>query len=74
MTLDKGLKDNVYIIEKMNLPQNLEKRLEALGMTVGTNITVLANKNLGTLIVKVRGTRFAVGKNISKNINVNKPD
>ena len=48
----------------------LEKRLEALGMTSGTSVAVLNSKNKGVLIVKVRGTRFALGRNITKNIVV----
>ena len=48
----------------------MEKRLEALGMTRGSSITILNSKNHGVLIVKVRGTRFALGRNITKNILV----
>ena len=57
-----------YIIT--TLPVNIEKRLEALGMTRGTSIAVLNSKSRGVLIVKVRGTRFALGRNITKNILV----
>lgn len=53
-----------------DLPVNIEKRLEALGMTRGTSIAVLNSKSRGVLIVKVRGTRFALGRNITKNILV----
>lgn len=70
MTLDTGHVGQTYTIQKLALPLNLEKRLEALGMTSGTKVTVLNNKSHGTLIVKVRGTRFAIGKAISKNISV----
>lgn len=70
MTLDNGRKDGAYIVEKIDLPLKLEKRLEALGMTVGTPIQVLNAKSHGTLIVNVRGTRFAMGKGITKNITV----
>lgn len=54
----------------IDLPVNIEKRLEALGMTRGTSIAVLNSKSRGVLIVKVRGTRFALGRNITKNILV----
>ena len=52
------------------MPTNMEKRLEALGMTRGTSVMVLNSKSHGVLIVKVRGTRFALGRNITKNILV----
>lgn len=68
MTLDAGQVDSSYLLEKMNLPVATEKRLESLGMTRGTEIRVLNNKDRGTMIVKVRGTRFAIGKDISRNI------
>lgn len=48
----------------------MEKRLEALGMTRGTSVAVLNSKSQGVLIIKVRGTRFALGRNITKNILV----
>lgn len=59
-----------YIVEEIQLPKNIEKRLEALGMTQGSRITVINGKSHGILIVKIRGTRFALGKNITKNIIV----
>ncbi|HIQ97535.1 MAG TPA: FeoA domain-containing protein [Candidatus Limivivens merdigallinarum] len=70
MTLDQGVINGRYIVESLHLPLKLEKRLEALGMTNGTSVSVLNAKNHGTLIIKVRGTRFAVGKAISRNITV----
>ena len=39
-------------------------------MTRGTSVAVLNSKSHGVLIVKVRGTRFALGRNITKNILV----
>ena len=39
-------------------------------MTRGTSVMVLNSKSHGVLIVKVRGTRFALGRNITKNILV----
>ena len=70
MYLCDGKIGNEYKVEDIELPVNIEKRLEALGMTRGTSIAVLNSKSLGVLIVKVRGTRFALGRNITKNILV----
>lgn len=58
------------IVENINLPANIQNRLEALGMTLGTTVSVLNSKGKGILIVKIRGTRFALGRNITKNILV----
>ena len=70
MTLNDGEVNAEYIVEKLCLHIHMEKRLQALGMTSGTKVIVLNNKSGGTLIIKVRGTRFAIGKGISKNIEV----
>ena len=70
MYLCDGTIGNSYKVKKIRLPINIEKRLEALGMTQGTPIDVLNCKGNGILIVKIRGTRFALGHNITKNILV----
>ena len=70
MTLNLAVIGGVYLIEDMKLPQKTEKRLEALGMTHGTKIQVINTTDRGTMIVKVRGTRFAIGRDISANIDV----
>ena len=59
-----------YTVETVRLPFQLERRLEALGMTRRTSISVLNRKGKGILIIKLRGTRFALGYNITKNITV----
>ena len=58
------------IVERMELPAQMEHRLEALGMTKGTPVSVLNRKGDGILVIKLRGTRFALGRNITKNIQV----
>lgn len=58
------------IVEKMELPFQMERRLEALGMTKESEILVLNRKGKGIMIIKLRGTRFALGYNMTKNITV----
>lgn len=70
MCLCDGKVGSSYQVEDIRLPLQTEKRLEALGMTRGTSVAVLNSKSQGVLIVKIRGTRFALGRNISKNIVV----
>ncbi|MFR2954259.1 MAG: FeoA family protein [Clostridium sp.] len=74
MILQEGKKKNSYIIEGLFLPLQTEKRLEALGMTKGTPVEVLNRKRSGTIsgtmIVRVRGTRFALGRGITGKIEV----
>ena len=58
------------VVEKLNLPFELERRLEALGMTNGTQVSVLNRKGKGIMIIKLRGTRFALGYNITRSVEV----
>lgn len=58
------------IVEKIDLPFQMERRLEALGMTKESVISVLNRKGKGIMIIKLRGTRFALGYHMTKNITV----
>ncbi|MDD3139883.1 MAG: FeoA domain-containing protein [Lachnospiraceae bacterium] len=70
MILKEGLDNHIYQVVKIELELKIERRLEALGLTPGTIITVLNNQKKGALIVKFRGTRFAIGKRIANHITV----
>ena len=59
-----------YTVKRIDLPFETERRLEALGMTSDAPVSVLSRKGRGILIIKLRGTRFALGYNITKNIQV----
>ena len=58
------------IVEKIDLPFQMERRLEALGMKKESVISVLNRKGKGIMIIKLRGTRFALGYHMTKNITV----
>ena len=69
MNLNDSYIDKTYrVVQVTGLELPVERRLEALGLTEGTSITVLNKKNNGAVIVKVRGSRFAVGNNIAAGI------
>ena len=70
MTLQEGAAGSQYQVEEMDLPVGLERRLEALGLMEGSVVSVLRKKRRGAMIIKVRGTRFAVGGGISTHIRV----
>ena len=65
MTLKEGTNNHTYVVEKIRIELNLERRLEALGLTEGSQITVLNNDKKGAMTVKFRGTRFAFGAGIT---------
>lgn len=58
------------VVTKIDLPFTIERRLQALGMTLGTRISVLNRKGRGIMIILLRGTRFALGYNMTRNIGV----
>lgn len=71
MNLNDSLIQKTYqVVEVSGLELPVERRLEALGLTAGTDITVLNKKKDGAVIVKVRGTRFAVGMQIAAGIYI----
>ena len=70
MTLYEGNVGSHYRVLTTHIEKNLERRLEALGLTDGTRIELLNRKRNGTSIFKVRGSRLAVGKEIAMGIEV----
>lgn len=52
----------------IELPEKIQKRLQMLGMTNNSDVEVLKKKYSGTMIIKIRGTRFALGKKFAKGI------
>ncbi len=60
------------VVERLDLPFQIERRLQALGMTQDTRLQVLNRKGQGIMIIKLRGTRFALGCNITRRIFVRK--
>lgn len=58
------------MVEEIRLPFQMERRLEALGMTRQTPVSVVNRKGKGILIIKLRGSRFALGYNVTRNIEV----
>ena len=70
MYLCDGTIGNNYKVQDIKLPVNIEKRLEALGMTRGTTVTVRNSNGHGILIVTIRGNSYGLGLNITQNILV----
>lgn len=70
MKLYEGQKGSTLRVVHMDLPVQTERRLEVLGMLEGTDITVVNRKKRGAMIIKIRGTRFAVGQSITERIEV----
>lgn len=70
MRLKEGKNQHTYQVQEINIELNLERRLEALGLTTGSMITILNNDKKGAVTVRFRGTRFAMGRRIADHITV----
>ncbi|MGN0372492.1 MAG: ferrous iron transport protein A [Enterocloster sp.] len=70
MELNKCDAGKRYIIQKIQTGDEIAGRLEALGVTGGTAVTVQSRKRSGSMIMKVRGTRLALGNGITEKILV----
>lgn len=70
MTLYEGEKGQSYCVRELFMEEGLMRRLQALGLNEGTNVKILNRKRDGAIILSVRGTRLAVGKHITANIEV----
>lgn len=70
MNLKEGKNNHTYQVKAIQIELQLERRLESLGLTEGSHITVLNNDKKGAITVRFRGTRFAMGKRIADHIEV----
>lgn len=70
MTLSEGRIGQTYLVEEVQVMGDATRRLEALGVNEQTQILVLNAKRRGSMIIKVRGTRLALGRMITDHILV----
>ncbi len=70
MKLNEGEKGKNYLVTGVLAEKKVARRLEALGVNERTPFTVLNKKGSGSLIIKVRGTRLALGRQIAEGITV----
>ena len=70
MTLLETKTAQWYQVEEIHEWENVQRRLEALGILEGTRVQVLNQKRNGSTIIRVRGTRWALGKEIAGGIEV----
>ena len=70
MNLKEGKAGQTYKVVGINIEQDIERRLEVLGLTEQSHILVVKNDKKGSMTVRFRGTRFAFGRRIAENIIV----
>ena len=70
MKLHEGEIGKTYIVYSVMVDDTIARRLEALGVNEMTPVTLMNKKGSGTVIIKVRGTRLALGRRISEGIEI----
>lgn len=70
MKLYEGLVGRTYTVTSVLVSDTITRRLEALGVNEQTPLTILNKKGSGTLIIKIRGTRLALGRKIAEGIEM----
>ena len=70
MKLYKGNIGATYLVESVHVDDAINRRLEALGVNENTRLLVMNKKKSGTMIIKVRGTRLALGRRITGGIDI----
>ena len=70
MTLHSATIGKMYTVKSLDLDTATKRRLEALGLTVGTKINILNRNHGGAVIVMVRGSRLAIGAKITETIHM----
>ena len=70
MNLHEGEIGKTYIVYSVMVDDTITRRLEALGVNEMTPVTLMNKKGSGTVIIKVRGTRLALGRRISEGIEI----
>ena len=70
MKLHEGEIGKTYIVYSVMVDDTITRRLEALGVNEMTPVTLMNKKGSGPVIIKVRGTRLALGRRISEGIEI----
>ncbi len=70
MTLRDAEIGATYTVSSLNLDMVTRRRLEALGLTRGTDISILNRSRSGAVILMVRGSRLALGSKIAETIHM----
>ena len=70
MKLHEGEIGKTYIVYSVMVDDTITRRLEALGVNEMTPVTLMNKKGSGTVIIKGRGTRLALGRRISEGIEI----
>ena len=70
MRLCEGIPNHTYLIKGINFENTVRLRLETIGVYKGSMVRIWKKKHSGTMIIKIYGTRWAIGKTLTLGIEV----
>ena len=70
MKLNECAKGSTCYVKNVLVADAIGRRLEALGLNEKSPVVLLHKKGSGSVIIKVRGTRLALGRQIASGIEV----
>lgn len=70
MKLCEGIIGETYVVRSVMVDETITRRLEALGVNEQTPVILMNKKGSGTVIIKIRGTRLALGRRIAEGIEI----
>lgn len=70
MKLNECEAGKTYTVCSVELEQAVRGRLYALGVGENTTVTILNRKLCGSVMIRVRGTRLALGRKITEGIEI----
>lgn len=62
LTLNTLRTGTFAVVRRLQGTISFTSRLAALGLSVGTDLEILQNRGRGPLLIRVRGTRIALGR------------
>lgn len=68
MLLINGKKGGQYVVRSLMVKHELLSRLESLGLTSGAPLDIVERKRNGSMVIRLRGTRYAIGQEIAMGI------
>ena len=68
MNLSETKINHEYMIDKINIDKCTSIRLQVLGVLEGTKIRTLNKRNNGAIILRIRGTRLGIDKEVVNSI------
>jgi len=70
MTLNSGIINGKYVVQSIDVDNKTKKRLQDMGITQGSIIKIMSTVGKHAFILRVRGSRVALGKEIIERIDV----